>query len=747
MQPCSPSGVIAVMPPSKSPTMETAAGQQANVHVGSDENACEKEQQQRAATPINTTPTTNTNTTATTTHLTNARACPLKFSIAKIMEPDQRASSECITAGEDSERSCSPIDVASDECESERAEMHLPSTACGQQQCTSANADNYDSAFKKYVPSASANTAAAVTAAAVAANTVTNVAAVQQFVNTRHQELMSQYPLLYYAPNQLMCAAAAAQYAALTAAQQQTLLANPGAAAHLSSFTASLNSFHTQSLRRNLSASGHHLAAAAAAAAAAQVQAQHAHHQALASAHPQLQQSLEKQQQHQQQQHHKISDGAAYHGMKRKHSTSAAVVSAATAAAAQSVSTLHAEHNSSRASSPASRHLRSPSPNSLDDSPGSASGKQKTFSCLECGKVFNAHYNLTRHMPVHTGARPFVCKVCGKGFRQASTLCRHKIIHTSEKPHKCQTCGKAFNRSSTLNTHTRIHAGYKPFVCEYCGKGFHQKGNYKNHKLTHSGEKAYKCNICNKAFHQIYNLTFHMHTHNDKKPYTCKVCAKGFCRNFDLKKHMRKLHELGGSDLLDDDSPPNYERRREYTRREYTRRDSHHGYHAHLQHGSQLTPDSSAGSLSPPINVTTPPLSSGGGGESSNSAWHTPQYQTLGSAAQHSPSVNATNTSATYTAHHLLTPTMGSSFRATAEYSTSSAFIQLANAASTSATTSAAQMLSAHQQATAHSLQHNHHAHSHSQSHQPHHQHHHQRLSAAAAVSAMDQVPFIAKVF
>lgn len=134
----------------------------------------------------------------------------------------------------------------------------------------------------------------------------------------------------------------------------------------------------------------------------------------------------------------------------------------------------------------------------------------KSFTCVHCGKVFNAHYNLTRHMPVHTGARPFICKVCGKGFRQASTLCRHKIIHTEEKPHKCQFCGKAFNRSSTLNTHVRIHAGYKPYKCEFCGKGFHQKGNYKNHKLTHNNEKQYKCSICGKAFHQIYNLTFHL---------------------------------------------------------------------------------------------------------------------------------------------------------------------------------------------------------------------------------------------
>ncbi|KAL9925610.1 earmuff isoform 2-T2 [Glossina fuscipes fuscipes] len=637
MQPCSPLGIIAItMPPSKSPIVETATNHKMSLEIFADSNA---------STPVDSKTPNIKHVSATTSTPLSTRNCPLKFSIAKIMEPDQRSNGATI----DSERSCSPIEVTSDDSEA----------------LTLVNSENYDSAFKKYVPSSS-------------------TAAVQQFVSARHQELLTQYPLLYYAaPNQLMCAAAAAQYAALTAQQQNLLTDTNATVTHLNNFTASLSSLHHQTLRRQLitpSASTHHLAAAAAAAAQA------VHHQTMINSHSQLHHVLEKTPAS-----HKARDSvntSAYHQHPRK--TSSPPTHPATTA-----TTI----NPDPSTPPDAQRHRPDSPSSLDDSPIVSGGKQKTFSCLECGKVFNAHYNLTRHMPVHTGARPFVCKVCGKGFRQASTLCRHKIIHTSEKPHKCQTCGKAFNRSSTLNTHTRIHAGYKPFVCEYCGKGFHQKGNYKNHKLTHSGEKAYKCSICNKAFHQIYNLTFHMHTHNDKKPYTCRVCAKGFCRNFDLKKHMRKLHDLGSISIDEEVSSAHMEARREYNRHESS-----------VEYRSaSLINSNSSDSSSPPINVTTPPLSSN---EGSSSAWPTSTQYPILSSANNTRLYN-------HTGH------LPNNYRVASEYGNGSTFINFTQTSTSGIHLSTAPPTTHHL-----ALQQQ------------------QRLStAAAAVSVMDNVPFIAKVF
>lgn len=58
---------------------------------------------------------------------------------------------------------------------------------------------------------------------------------------------------------------------------------------------------------------------------------------------------------------------------------------------------------------PSPSSTRPPAQTPIAKEPTSAA--TKTFTCNHCGKVFFAHYNLTRHMPVHTGARPFICKV------------------------------------------------------------------------------------------------------------------------------------------------------------------------------------------------------------------------------------------------------------------------------------------------------------------------------------------------
>lgn len=126
--------------------------------------------------------------------------CPLKFSIAKIMEPDERI-----------ERNRSPIDE-----DNSSSDVDVSTTT-------------YDSAFKKYIPTAHS---------------------VHQFVSSR-QELMSQYPLLYY-PGQLMCAAA--QYAALTQHPSAASLlssTNPTNPLHLSTVN-SMNHLQNQSIRRSI---------------------------------------------------------------------------------------------------------------------------------------------------------------------------------------------------------------------------------------------------------------------------------------------------------------------------------------------------------------------------------------------------------------------------------------------------------------------------------------------------------------
>ena len=177
----------------------------------------------------------------------------------------------------------------------------------------------------------------------------------------------------------------------------------------------------------------------------------------------------------------------------------------------------------------------------------------KRFYCGAdgCGKGFGRKAQLNRHLPTHTGERPYPCTEpgCGKGFTQKSTLKVHLRTHTGERPYLCTEpgCSMSFSYLNLLKVHMRTHTGERSYPCTApgCPKSFGQQCNLTNHMRTHTGEKPYLCTAsgCQKSFSQRGNLASHLRTHTGARPYWCTApgCFKSFGRHDYLKIHQ-KIH-------------------------------------------------------------------------------------------------------------------------------------------------------------------------------------------------------------
>nr|XP_002049311.3 oocyte zinc finger protein XlCOF22 [Drosophila virilis] len=133
------------------------------------------------------------------------------------------------------------------------------------------------------------------------------------------------------------------------------------------------------------------------------------------------------------------------------------------------------------------------------------------MNCDECKRKFYNEEQLRRHKyRAHGGRIPYVCDVCHMGFSHASKLRMHRARH-HEKPKRwqCTLCSYCAPNKWDLSVHLPTHSGERNYTCELCGVSTKSSSSLAVHRRTHSVLKI-NCPYCPKKYRENYLVNCHI---------------------------------------------------------------------------------------------------------------------------------------------------------------------------------------------------------------------------------------------